>query len=65
MKMNAQNNDEDSCFFDSLIPHIKGHLPKGWFIALLMETVSSSETSINIYQTTQCYIPEDSHLDKL
>jgi hypothetical protein len=26
-----------------------------------MEAVSSSETSVNIYHTTQCYIPEDGH----
>jgi hypothetical protein len=31
-------------------------------IALLMEAVSSSETSVNIYQTTRHNIPEDSHL---
>jgi hypothetical protein len=29
---------------------------------ILMESVSSSETLANIYQTTWCYIPEDSHL---
>jgi hypothetical protein len=29
---------------------------------LMMEAVSSSETSVNIYQTTQCNISEDSHL---
>jgi hypothetical protein len=28
----------------------------------MMETVSSSETSVNIYQTTRCSIPEDSRL---
>jgi hypothetical protein len=28
----------------------------------MMETVSSSETSVNICQTTRCNIPEDSHL---
>jgi hypothetical protein len=31
-------------------------------IALVMEVVSSSETSVNIYQTTRPNIPEDSHL---
>jgi rubrerythrin len=30
--------------------------------ALMMEAVSTSETSINIYETTQHNIPEDSHL---
>jgi hypothetical protein len=31
-------------------------------IALMMEAVNTSETSINFYQTTWCNIPEDSHL---
>jgi hypothetical protein len=31
-------------------------------IALMMETASTSETSINFYQTTRRNIPEDSHL---
>jgi hypothetical protein len=31
-------------------------------IALMMETVRTSETSINIYFTTRQYIPEDSEL---
>jgi hypothetical protein len=31
-------------------------------IALMMETISTSETSVNIYQTTRCNIPEYSHL---
>jgi hypothetical protein len=30
-------------------------------ITLMMESVSSSETSVNIYQTTRLNIPEDSH----
>jgi hypothetical protein len=29
---------------------------------LMMEAVRTSETSINFYQTTQCNIPEGSHL---
>jgi hypothetical protein len=34
-----------------------------WYaIRAMMEAVSTSETSINIYQTTQGNIPEDSHL---
>jgi hypothetical protein len=28
----------------------------------MREAISSYETSVNIYQTTWCYIPEDSHL---
>jgi hypothetical protein len=28
----------------------------------MMETVSASETSVNIYRTTWCDISEDSHL---
>jgi hypothetical protein len=31
-------------------------------ITLMMEVASTSETSVNFYQTTQCYNPEDSHL---
>jgi membrane-bound lytic murein transglycosylase MltF len=31
-------------------------------IALMMEAVRSSETSVNFYQTTRRNIPEDSHL---
>jgi hypothetical protein len=31
-------------------------------IALMMEAASTSETSVNFYQTTRCYNPEDSHL---
>jgi hypothetical protein len=30
--------------------------------ALMVEAVSSSEMLVNIYQTIQCNIPEDSHL---
>jgi hypothetical protein len=32
------------------------------FIALMMEAVSTSETSVNFYQTTRRYNPEDSYL---
>jgi hypothetical protein len=31
-------------------------------IALMIETVSTSETSVNIYQTARLNISEDSHL---
>jgi hypothetical protein len=31
-------------------------------ITLMAEASSTSETSINFYQTTWCNIPEDSHL---
>jgi hypothetical protein len=31
-------------------------------IALMMEAASTSETSVNIYQTTRRNNPEDSHL---
>jgi hypothetical protein len=34
-------------------------------IVIMMEAVSTSETSVNIYHTTRCNIPEDSHLKKL
>jgi hypothetical protein len=29
---------------------------------MMMEAASTSETSVNFYQTTWCYNPEDSHL---
>jgi hypothetical protein len=32
---------------------------------IMKETVSTSETYVNIYQTTWCNIPEDSHLQNL
>jgi hypothetical protein len=31
-------------------------------IALMMEVASTSDTSVNFYQTTRCNISEDSHL---
>jgi hypothetical protein len=34
-------------------------------IALMMEAVNTSETSVTFYETTLRYIPEDSHLDTL
>jgi hypothetical protein len=34
----------------------------GYYLTLKMEAVCSSETSINVHQTTQCHILEDSYL---
>jgi hypothetical protein len=34
-------------------------------VTLMMEAVSSAETSVCIYQTTWCNIPEDNHLSSL
>jgi hypothetical protein len=34
-------------------------------VALMMEAVNTSETSVSIYQTTRRNIPEDSHLHRL
>jgi hypothetical protein len=31
-------------------------------IAVMMEAASTSETSVNFYQTTRRYYPEDNHL---
>jgi hypothetical protein len=31
-------------------------------IALMMEAARTSETLVQLYQTTRCYNPEDSHL---
>jgi hypothetical protein len=38
------------------------HRARGLLITLMMEAASTSETSVNFYQTTQRSIPEDSHL---
>jgi hypothetical protein len=35
------------------------------FIALTIEAESTSETSVNFYQTTRRNIPKDSHLQEL
>jgi hypothetical protein len=35
---------------------------RGFFIALMMEAASTSETFVSFYQTTRRYNPEDSHL---
>jgi hypothetical protein len=40
----------------------KGQLTSSFIIALMMESVSTSEMSINFYQTTWCNIPEDGPL---
>jgi UDP-N-acetylmuramyl pentapeptide phosphotransferase/UDP-N-acetylglucosamine-1-phosphate transferase len=33
-----------------------------YFIALILKSVSTSETSVNFYETTRRNIPEDTHL---
>jgi hypothetical protein len=43
-------------------PYLKPILRARLLIALMMEAVSTSETSVNFYQTTWRYITEDSHL---
>jgi hypothetical protein len=35
-----------------------------FFIALMMEAVSTSET-VNLYETTQCNIPEECNLQNI
>jgi hypothetical protein len=35
-----------------------------WNVALMMEAVSSSETSVNVYHTARCNILEDSHVQE-
>jgi hypothetical protein len=36
--------------------------PRGLLIDLMMEAVSTSETSVNFYEITRRNIPEDSHI---
>jgi hypothetical protein len=38
---------------------------QGRLITLMMVAASTSEMSVNFYQTTWCYNPEDSHLQPL
>jgi hypothetical protein len=33
-----------------------------WVVAVMLEAARTSETLVNIYQTTRRYNPEDSHL---
>jgi hypothetical protein len=40
----------------------KRFLARDQLIALMIEAASTSETSVNFYQTTRCNNPEDSHL---
>jgi hypothetical protein len=45
------------------IPCTCMEMAKGdYLITLIMEVASTSETSVNFYQTTQCNIPLDGHL---
>jgi hypothetical protein len=34
----------------------------GLLITVMMEAISSCETTVSVYQVTQCSIPDDSHL---
>jgi hypothetical protein len=49
---------EDRCKDNVLVSPLSGL----WEIVLMMEAATTSETSVNLYQTTQCNIPKDSHL---
>jgi hypothetical protein len=44
-----------------ILTDVSQELTLSIFIHLMMKAVSSSETSVNIYQTARCNIPEDSH----
>jgi hypothetical protein len=44
----------DRCF--------RGAIIRTMMIALLMETVCTSKTSVNFYETTRCNIPDGCHL---
>jgi hypothetical protein len=53
-KANGMQKYKLSVFWDAA--------PCSLAIALMMEAASTSETSVNFYQTSRCNIPEDSHL---
>jgi hypothetical protein len=40
-------------------------LARGLFIALMMYSANTTETSVNFYQTTRRNNPEDSHLQQV
>jgi hypothetical protein len=50
--------------FELLVCEAALRLQHNW-IVLMMEAVSTSKTSVNIYQTARRNIPEDSHLHNL
>jgi hypothetical protein len=55
------------CSLLEVCQHLKGmcclhHQGNESLIALMMEAAHTCESSVNCYQTTQCYNPEDSHL---
>jgi hypothetical protein len=41
-----------------------GDYEHGCLLALMMEAVQTTETSVNSYQSTRRYNPEDSHLQR-
>jgi hypothetical protein len=41
------------------------HIEVDWAIALMMEAVTNSETSVNMYEIIRCKIPEYSNLISL
>jgi hypothetical protein len=45
-----------------MVDDFEDWLSSGLCTLMLMEAMSSSETSVTIYQTTRCYIPEDGRL---
>jgi hypothetical protein len=47
------------CLLSPSYPHI---IPPIRAVVLMMEAVCTSKTSVNFYQTTRRYNPEDSHL---
>jgi hypothetical protein len=52
----VRNNPEDSHLLTQRRENLKSHL------IALMEAASTSETSVNFYQTTRRSNPEDTHL---
>jgi hypothetical protein len=60
-----RNIPEDSHLHTRCLESLKSHhvaQRRRWLSSGMMEAVSTSETSVNLYQTTRRNIPEDSHL---
>jgi hypothetical protein len=53
------------CSLEEVYRHFRGACCHMRLLARIMEAVSTSETSVNFYQTIRRNNPEDSHLDRV